>query len=350
MALTPKTTSVKRLSNTVRDVTRRSRVTSPLGWSGEQWLERYLVVSEAWAHVLGRYVDPVANFFRAGGTREQVGELLSALRVDAGIDLSRKDFEAVATQIGVLQLVAGTSVGDTVPFRTTGAKPPLFLVSGSGGVAPQFAFLARELGDGQPVIGLQSRAAQQRRLPEYSWRGQIRRLADRVESFAPSGQVALGGHSLGGLVALGVAHELTRRGRHVKELFIVDSRPEARFTRSLGTAVPPTANVLNFPRPVVLTAPAVALAGVVRPGAGKVYEAQFYFGQVRRLVIPPIPAFNGPTHLFVTAFDPDHVETGWRYRGGGPLTVDHVPGSHNSCLRPPHVKVIAQHVASYLSN
>ncbi|NNN03720.1 MAG: alpha/beta fold hydrolase [Acidimicrobiaceae bacterium] len=331
-------------------MTRRKRVTSPAGWTGAQWRENYLLASGVWARILGRYVDPVDNFFRAGGVAQQVPELLEALRDEANLPLTRPLFDVEPTLVGSLGLLSGAPVGDVVPFRLEGERPPLFLISGSGGVALQFVPLVQELGENQPVIALQSRAAQQRRLPEYSLKSQARRLTQRIEEVAPTGDLVLGGHSMGGLVALEVAHELTRRGRRVSHLFIIDTRPEVRMTGARGSGVVPTNRPLRFPRPVIPIALAAAVAGLVRPRGGRLYQAQFVLGQMRRRFIAPMPAFAGPTHLFVTRHDPEHTEQGWRHRGGNPLTVESIPGSHNSCLRPPHVSDLGSRIRAILDS
>ncbi len=331
-----------------RGVVRGSRTTPTLGWSGPEWLAHYLAASEVWKSVLGRYVDPVATFSGMGGREDQIDGLLARLTDETSLPFTRREFDQEPTLVGTLGARAGGPVGDSIALRPQGTRPPLFLIAGSGGVALQFAWIAHELGAEYPVIALQSRAAQQYRLPEYSLRAQARRLADRVEQFAPDGEVVVGGHSMGGLVALRVARELVRRGRPVRHLVILDTRPEGRLTRG-RTDVPPTRHPLRIPRPIVLNLGAALVAGAVPLRRGRRYQSQWLLGQIRRLFVAEIPPFSGRTHLLMTRHDPEHTERGWRVRGGD-LEVIPVEGSHNSCLRPPHVAALSTHLRAILDN
>jgi thioesterase domain-containing protein len=338
--LSPKTVWAKRLSRTVaRDVTRGSRVTSGHGWSGSEWLANYLLASEVWKNTLGRYVDPVDNFYRAGGTADRVASLLDAWNEVLPAPITRQQFDDDPTLIDSLRRSGGGRCGEIVALRPGGTRPPLFLIAGSGGVGLQFAALTKELDSAIPVVAIQSRSAQRRRLPEYSLRAQARRVATLIDAIAPTGELAVGGHSFGGLVALGAALELTRRGRRVRDLIIIDTRPEGRFTRHMA-GVPTSKHPLHLSRPVVPTLLAAGVAGLVRPRGGRLYQAQYLLGQVRRGVVAPLPPFDGTTHLVLTRHDPEYIEEGWRRRGA-PLNVIPVGGSHNSCLRPPHVEFMA---------
>jgi amino acid adenylation domain-containing protein len=109
-----------------------------------------------------------------------------------------------------------------VPEGEAGHGRPLFLVHPSGGEVFCYLDLARELGADRPVYGLAA--------PPLPASGDLPTVEERARVFVealleaqPEGTYALGGWSLGGVLAWEVAQQLQRRGRTVELLALLDS-------------------------------------------------------------------------------------------------------------------------------
>jgi acyl-coenzyme A synthetase/AMP-(fatty) acid ligase/thioesterase domain-containing protein/aryl carrier-like protein len=110
-----------------------------------------------------------------------------------------------------------------VPIRVKGSKPPLYLVAPAGGcVLPYFA-LAHELGEDQPVYGLEVYLPFKERQSGLDIRKIGEAFAEAIQRMQPSGGLVLGGWSFGGFVALDMVSRLERAGREVLKLVVLDS-------------------------------------------------------------------------------------------------------------------------------
>ncbi len=110
-----------------------------------------------------------------------------------------------------------------VPIRVTGNKPPLYLAAPAGGcVLPYFA-LAHELGEDQPVYGLEVYLPFKERQSGLDIGKIGEAFATAIQRMQPSGGMILGGWSFGGFVALDIVSRLERAGREVLKLVVLDS-------------------------------------------------------------------------------------------------------------------------------
>jgi thioesterase domain-containing protein len=112
-----------------------------------------------------------------------------------------------------------------VTLRATGTRRPLWCIAGAGGVAAGFGPLARRLGEEQPVYALQAHGLENPGLPDWSVRAIAERHVRTLRAVQPVGPYRLAGHSLGGVVALEMAHRLRAEGDEVELLAILDSFP-----------------------------------------------------------------------------------------------------------------------------
>lgn len=111
-----------------------------------------------------------------------------------------------------------------VPIRSEGTMPPLFCMHAAGGNVLNYLELASELGNDQPVYGLQMRGVTDKSETAH----------DRVEEMAkeylreirrlqPEGPYRLCGASFGGLVAYETARQLSQTGESVSFLALIDT-------------------------------------------------------------------------------------------------------------------------------
>lgn len=120
-----------------------------------------------------------------------------------------------------------------VPVQPLGARPPLFLVHGSGGEPTGSLELSRCLGSDQPVYGLRSLGLcggpVQHSIPEIA-----EYYVECVRRIQPKGPYFLSGFCFGGLVAYEMARLLTSRNENVAVLALFDS-PVPGSIRTLRT-------------------------------------------------------------------------------------------------------------------
>lgn len=182
--------------------------------------------------VLGVEVTGIdADFFALGGHSLLLVRLAAALRREFGIDMAVADLMVASTVRDVDRRMAaggehsGASLAPLLPLRDSGTEAPLFCVHPASGLSWQFAGLKRFLPENVPLYGLQSPVFSGAALPDTI--GELAAdYADRVDETAPTGPVRLLGWSFGGALAVLIAQELTRRGRDVSWVGMLDARTD----------------------------------------------------------------------------------------------------------------------------
>lgn len=185
---------------------------------------------ELFSDVLGLEVTGIDDdFFVLGGHSLLLVRLAAALRREFSVDVPVADLMVSPTVADIDQRLdaAGSSVDSlapVLPFRASGTDAPLFCVHPASGLSWQFAGLKRHLPRQIPIYGLQSLFTGTP-LPE-SIAELTARYADTIVAVAPSGPVRLLGWSFGGSMALLIAQELSRRGREVTFVGMLDARTD----------------------------------------------------------------------------------------------------------------------------
>ena len=202
-------------------------------------LERQL--HAIWAEVLGHEEFGITdNFFAVGGHSLAAANLVSRAEKATGISISlAKLFQnpTISDLVDQLGKEKGEPQQDDlcclIPLQPLGSRPPLVIVPGFGGVL-FFDEGARFLAPHQPVYGLRviGDPASMRR---QSFETIISTFADLIVDFWQQGDINLMGYSVGGWYAHALAAELLRRGRRIGALVIIDTVPNVRISRSLGT-------------------------------------------------------------------------------------------------------------------
>jgi amino acid adenylation domain-containing protein len=187
---------------------------------------------ELFSGILGVGVTSIdADFFALGGHSLLLVRLAATIRREFGIDVPVADLMLAPTvadldaRWAADHVGAADSLAPLLPLRPSGTEPPLFCVHPASGLSWQFASLKRYLPQQIPLYGLQSPLFYRGELPDT-----IAELAsgyaDTVVDVAPSGPIRLLGWSFGGSVALLIAQELTRRGREVTFVGMLDARTD----------------------------------------------------------------------------------------------------------------------------
>lgn len=125
-----------------------------------------------------------------------------------------------------------------VKVRANGSRTPLFCIHGMDGNVLFLERLSRGLSPDQPVYGIQARGMDGVGKPETSVEAMAELYVKAIQEIQPSGPYVLSGYSLGGMVAVEVAHRLVARGETVSRIILFDTRvPRAAAGRSLKKAM-----------------------------------------------------------------------------------------------------------------
>ncbi|MFD1119556.1 thioesterase domain-containing protein, partial [Sphaerisporangium aureirubrum] len=168
------------------------------------------------------------NFFDLGGNSLHGSQLAARIREHLRVAVTTRH---LFTNPVLEQLAARLDSGDTdgaarsdnaTALQPRGTRPPLFFVHPVGGSVAEYVRLAPLLGADQPfyaiedpgLLGAPSAGDLAGRASEYI------KVIRRVR---PSGPYRLGGWSLGGVIALEMARQLTGAGEHVAIVVVLDS-------------------------------------------------------------------------------------------------------------------------------
>jgi acetoacetyl-CoA synthetase len=130
-----------------------------------------------------------------------------------------------------------TSRFPTLVLLKPGAEaPPVFIAHGLGGSAIDFFQLVRHIDSTHPIYGMQARGIDGVDEPFDRIEDLAQFYLAAVRQIQPKGPYLLIGYSLGGLVALEMAQQLSKVGEQVALLAMLESYPYPRFL-SLGQRI-----------------------------------------------------------------------------------------------------------------
>ena len=298
---------------------------------------------------LGRQDD----FFDLGGDSMLALQLMGRVRRELGRELplaalfQHTTVAALAAHLGRGEDLGG---GPAVAIRASGSRPPLFLVHPAGGEILCYRELARCLGADQPVYGLQAPGL----IPGET-------ILDRVEAMAehyleaaraidPDGPRAIGGWSVGGVVAYEMARRQAASGGEPLLLLLDALTPERMHGWSDLELLEEFAKLLGLPA-------GADAAAAIRDDEETRRRFAVYEATVRSAERFRPKRWDG-RGVLVRAVDQAEDHAGKRAAAGSDLgwaryladlTLEAVPGAtHQTLLTPPHVSVLAARLASLM--
>ncbi|MFH8370140.1 amino acid adenylation domain-containing protein [Streptomyces sp. NPDC018031] len=325
------------------------------------------------------------DFFDLGGTSLTAMRLIVLIKQRYGVDIPMSRFVTTPTVSGLAELLrsggARATFDPLVPFRTDGARPPMFFVHPAGGNVLCFAQLTKHLPADQPFYGLQAAGTELGSEPLRSVEELAAGYLAAIRRVQPHGPYTLGGWSFGGFVALEMARQLRRQGERTAHVFLLDTvalepgklttiddealltwffwellflelggeSPEAHIPRHLDSLAEKFEFIAQ--RGVDLgVLPPGSSAAIVRRLFG-VYAANWqaaldYSGQTFDVdftllrASQPLPQVLLDMHTTAGTLHRDPYN-GWRDRTTGELTVVEVPGDHLLIMEEPYVPVMA---------
>ena len=111
-----------------------------------------------------------------------------------------------------------------VTVRPSGSRTPFFCVHGMDGDVLFLQRLLAVTSPEQPIYGLQARGMDGVEAPQTTVEEMAATYERAIRQVQPAGPYIIGGYSLGGMIALEIAHRLAQRGEAVERLVILDTR------------------------------------------------------------------------------------------------------------------------------
>jgi thioesterase domain-containing protein/acyl carrier protein len=295
-------------------------------------------LARIWEEILDvRPIGVTDNFFALGGDSLLAVRLVSAVHHRLGRELPLAVLLQEGTVASMAEAVrrddAAAFASPLVGFRTSGSRPPIFLPHALDGSVLCYAELARHLGPEQPVYGLQHPGLYDGAEP-HGIEALASRYIEALLPVQPRGPYLLGGWSLGGVIAFEIARQLEARGEPVALLALLDAWVSPAGFRTL-----PQDEVGPLLDHLLPDARGPGLDDV-RPGRTR-QVIRNNVGALQRYAPGP---YAGRIVLLRTAgVSPRGDATlGWGALAGSGVRVRALPGDHDTMLRPPHVRVLAE--------
>src|SRR5690242_6769903 len=186
-----------------------------------------LELARRWEELLGvRPVGVQDNFFELGGHSFAAVRLMAQIQRSFGVELSLAALLGAPTVEKLAVLLQGSAQAETGPLvsiQPAGTGKPFFFVHPVGGNVLCYVELAQRLGTERPFYGLQSRGLSGGQEPLRELSEMAASYLEAVRAVQPEGPYLLGGWSMGGVVALEMAHQLRQQGEQVERVVMLDS-------------------------------------------------------------------------------------------------------------------------------
>ncbi|MGA2620659.1 MAG: alpha/beta fold hydrolase [Thermoguttaceae bacterium] len=313
---------------------------------------------QIWEDLLG--VRPIGvddEFVQLGGDSLQAMSLLARVAQETGLNVPMAGIVSTVTVARLARLLRDESPhaqwSPLVPFRTEGRRRPLFMVHPGGGNVLCYLRLSELLAHDRPFYGLQCPGVDGERpllATAEELAGEYVAALRRVQ---PQGPYALGGWSVGGVLAFEMAQQLRAAGQQVSPLAILDSGvlyacaliaiifPKGQLGALDLLRMPPHEQLAEFRR---RSAP----ARLIPDNAGDELATRImrlFTSNMRAMVLYRPQAYDDTITLFQAAeslvkprFEPRRE---WR-QVCRQVAVQRVPGNHLTMIHEPHVRPLAE--------
>ncbi|MHB1209358.1 MAG: amino acid adenylation domain-containing protein [Acidimicrobiales bacterium] len=311
-----------------------------------------------WSETLGgREVSRTDDFFELGANTQDAQRMIEQLKNTYATSITLDELRAAPTVAQLAILTSGRSThSNLVALNRAGSRTPFFCIAGSGGLALNFLPLARLLGPDQPFFGLQAQGIESRALPDFTLSAAALRHVKAIRSVQPHGPYLIGGHSLGGVLALKVAQRLEALGEEVALLAIMDTVLSKRMS---GVSVNDSKSAFTRTRQWRLfhdrTKPSIImrlpLTGIVPQAGLAQFELFGLHDTIEARFARRLSRWSGPTVIFASDDGAkENIELGWSHVLTGPWSKVLVPGDHLSMMQRPNVTVLAQFLGDRIAS
>ena len=329
------------------------------------------------------------DFFKLGGDSLLAVSIFVNIEDEFGLQLPLSaliESPTIAKLSGLIEAgKTGPSSKYLVPIQSNGTQRPLFCMHAAGGNVLFYRDLASELGDDQPVFGLQARGVADKQETAHECVEEMAReyLAE-IRSVQPAGPYRLCGSSFGGLVAFEAARQLRKSGEDVEILALFDTyapgylKQNAAKMSGLGNMLQRTINIRNQILEIrTARARAVFLLSRIeklrvrlkRRFLWKKNQFSIQYGKATGKELPADilrnhkaiekalqtyypTGYDGKVTLFRASEQPKNVDAdlylGWAKFTTGEIIAEDVKGSHGALTVYPFAKHLADKFLPYL--
>lgn len=202
------------------------------GWAVTPTPATVEVLTQIWQRVLQRSpIGPKDNFADLNGKDAVADSLFAEIAQVFGRELPSATICHAPTIASLAALLEQPTLPQFPPFvqlKAGSLKPPILLGHGLGGRA-NFSALAKHIGTGHPIYGIQAKGVDGMEEPLTRVEDMAAFYLDALSALEPQGSCILIGYSFGGLVALEMAQRLWECGKHPALLVLVDTYPHPRY-------------------------------------------------------------------------------------------------------------------------
>jgi thioesterase domain-containing protein len=189
-------------------------------------------------------VAPDDDFFELGGDSLMAVQVIHKLRNALGVDVPTHSLIEHPTGAELARFLVGrtadgpdATADDAHLVRLSAGEPghrAVFLVHPVGGSVYIYRDLARSLGPGATVYGLQAQGVDGSRPPLARVEDMAGQYIAAIRLVQPQGPYVLGGSSFGGLVAFEMAQQLLGAGEDVEVVVMIDTAGPGDDFRALS--------------------------------------------------------------------------------------------------------------------
>ena len=187
-----------------------------------------LKIATIWEEILN--TSPIGvqdNFFDLGGHSLLAVSLLTRIEKTFQKNIPLTTFLSAPTIEGIANVISQESSASSESLifniRTTGSKPPLFLINAMGTGMLAYKLLAKYLDPEIPVYGIRAIGMDDRQDPQNRIEQMAQTYIQQMLTVQPEGPYCVAGVCTGGTVAFEMASQLRSRGLEVAFLGLIDS-------------------------------------------------------------------------------------------------------------------------------
>ena len=352
-----------------------------------------LVLEQLWQRLLGLdQVDAKTDFFDSGGHSLLAVRLFTEIRKRFNIDFGLSTLFEARTIGALAELIRKAREADPsqknpasahalVAIRSRGTNTPLFLIHDVGGSVLRYEHLARHFPDNQAIYAIESRGLSG--LPaDYSVEAMARHYIQQIRERQPHGPYFVVGHSFGGLVTYEIARQLSAQKEPMGLVGLLDTFQrnlieedalQQEAPQKLGK-LPIFKRFTKDIRALVLGRDRIGYlqerknymqAWILKTLYRTAYKLSSRFGWTMPLFLNDVKEANWIAADYFTPetyedtvvlfrcqnridTDPPDSSRIWQRLVKGEVVILEVPGDHNSMLREPGVRVLAEQILTYL--
>jgi len=170
------------------------------------------------------------NFFDLGGDSALALELFNEIALACGREFPPVMIyhaPTIAALAALLEQPTAPAVPSLVELKPGSKQPPIFIAHGLGGSVIDFYQVVKHINTTHAIRGMQAKGIDGIEEPLDRIEDMAAYSLDAVRQLQPHGPYLLIGFSLGGLVALEMAQQLTAHGEKIGLLAMLDSYPHA---------------------------------------------------------------------------------------------------------------------------